>query len=56
MARRSESMREAGTNGDDLQIEGIHKVLAMSKLRTSYKQFKDRRETPRPLRRLLLRR
>jgi hypothetical protein len=44
MARRSESMREAGTNGDDLQIEGIHKVLAMSKLRTSYKQFKDRRE------------
>ena len=34
MARRSESMREAGTNGDDLQIEGIHKVLAMSKLRT----------------------
>ena len=44
MARRSESMREAGSNGDDLTIEGIHKVLAMSKLRTSYKQFKDRRE------------
>ena len=44
MARRSESLREAGTNGDDLTIEGIHKVLAMSKLRTSYKQFKDRRE------------
>ena len=44
MARRSESMREAGSNGDDLQIEGIHKVLAMSKLRTSYKQYKDRRE------------
>ncbi len=37
-------MREAGSNGDDLTIEGIHKVLAMSKLRTSYKQYKDRRE------------
>ena len=23
-------MREAGSNGDDLQIEGIHKVLALS--------------------------
>ena len=44
MARRSESTREAGSNGDDLTIEGIHKVLAMSKLRTSYKQYKDRRE------------
>jgi ribosome biogenesis protein UTP30 len=44
MDRRAEPAREAGTNGDDLQIEGIHKVLALSKLRTSYKQFKDKRE------------
>ena len=44
MARRSESTREAGSNGDDIAIDGIHKVLAMSKLRTSYKQYKDRRE------------